>query len=219
MDKLTATLNGVKIERFIPSSWDDVTYSQMLEIGEIGDDPANLLAYFTLVDIEILKKAKIKNMDAVFKTLDFLRTVPIPVVMPETILGFAVPKDLEYECLAQYEDIKAVVKGYKDMSEADILGTYPIFCATYAMPEYDGLKVDEFSKQFFNAPCGEVLAIGNFTLQKWSGSNGRLNPTSPQGATPLKKFRLGIKGWLINMAFTLRYYLWKRRQGISDQNS
>lgn len=215
--KITATLNGVKITRDIPTSWDKVTFRNFVDLASLGDDMTKIISYFTVIDEATLKKVKIKNLDTVLSALSFLNTPPDMETIPETILGHKLPKNLEFESIGQYEDVKALIVKMQGMG-TDAISLYPQIVGTYAMPEYDGLKVDDFSQQFWTAPCGEVLAIGNFTIAKLSGSKKHTRKAFHLGAILPKKWRLAIKGWLTNLAFSLRYSLWKRRHRTQETN-
>lgn len=214
--KIQATLNGVKVEREIPTSWKQVTYSNFLDLKAIGNDDLGIISYFTVIDKNTLRKAKIRNLDAVLNALNFLRS-DIDTTLPESVFGYKIPKNLEFETLAQYEDLKKAISEAKD--EDDLLRLYPLFCGTFTMDSYDPLTVDDFSRQFFNAPCGEVLAVGNFTLKKLGELSQTSKPISPQAVTLLKRLRLAINAYLINLAFTLRYFSWRKKHRIEDTNS
>lgn len=216
--KITASLNGVKSTKQIPITWDEVTFKQFLDLSKIGPDDAGILAYFFNIDKETVKKAKIKNLDSVINALQFLKKDIDYKNLPSAILGYDIPQNLEFETIGQYEDIKAELAKVKDGKEIDVLSLYPLFVATYAMKPYDGLKVDEFAEQFFNAPCGEVLAVGNFTLMKLSGLRKPSKITRLREAIQRMKLVQVIKSWRSNLAFTLRFSSWKHRHNIKETN-
>lgn len=214
--KITATLNGVKITRDIPTSWDKVTFRNFVDLATIGDDMTKIISYFTVIDEATLKKAKINNLETVLSALSFL-SVPPDTTIPKTILGYKLPDNLELESIGQYEDVKTLLVKMQGMGN-DAVNLYPVIVGTYAMKEYDGLEVDKFSERFWNAPCGEVLAIGNFTVMKLSGLKKPSRKASPLVGILPKSWRLAIRGYLSNLAFSARYYLWKRKhhtQGTS----
>lgn len=213
--KITATLNGVKIRKNIPAHWGDVTFKQFYDL--IGKDEIDILSYFLEIDKEPLRKAKISNLDAALHCLSFMQRIPEDTI-PPTILGYDAPKDLQFETIGQYEDVKAELAKLKDPTEVDLIGLYPLFVGTYTMKPYDALKVDEFSKQFWQAPCGEVLAIGNFTLLRLRGLKSPSRITRLLAGIRRTKLARVIQNWLRNLAFTVRYSSWKYRHNINDTN-
>lgn len=216
--KITASLNGVKTTKDIPTHWGSVTFKQFIDLSIIGADDLGILSYFFGIDRETLRKAKINNLDDVIHAVQFLRNEIDFKNVPSEILGYEIPKNLEFESVAQYEDIKAEIAKHKDGKEIDIIKLYPLFVATYAMKPYDGLKVDDFSQQFWQAPCGEVLAIGNFTLMKLSGLKRPSRITRLLGVIAKTKSMQAIRNWLRNLAFTVRYSSWKHRHNIKETN-
>lgn len=216
--KITASLNGVKQTRDIPIHWGEVTFKQFIDLYIIGQDELGILSYFFGIDRETIRKAKIKNLDDVIHAVQFLRKEIDYKTIPTQILGYDIPQNLEFETVAQYEDIKAEIAKHKDGKEIDIIKLYPLFVATYAMKPYDGLKVEDFSQQFWLAPCGEVLAMGNFTLLKLSGLKRPSRITRLLEAIQKTKLVQGIRNWQRNLAFTLRYSSWKHRHNIKETN-
>lgn len=215
--KITVILNGVKVHKDIPTSWDKVTYGQFLKLAECGSDIAKIVSVFTDIDEAILRKSKIINLEAVTSYLSFLNVAMPDLEVPDKVLGYDIPKNLEFETVAQYSDLQQEINKTQGDQNA-ILKSYPLFVATYAMSPYDPLQVEEFSKQFLNAPCMEVLAIGNFTLVRSIGSNLGISPNYLRGVTLMKKLRLVIRSWRSNLAFTIRFYLWKRRLPTNGRN-
>lgn len=215
---ITASLNGVRQSKNIPTHWGEVTFRQFIDLYEIGADDIGVLSYFFKIDKDTLRKATIKNLDDVIHAIQFLRKDIDVKTIPSHILGYELPKDLEFESVGQYEDLKAEISKHKDGKEIDIIKLYPVFVATYAMKPYDGLKVDKFSEQFWLAPCGEVLAIGNFTLMKLSGLKKPSKITRLLGVIQRTKLAQVIRNWQRNLAFTLRYSSWKHRHNIKETN-
>lgn len=206
----TFELNNVKIKKEIPTSWDKVTYRQFIDLSKLGSDLTKVIAYFSDISEDTLKLTKIKNLDLLASKLAFLNSEKGLILneIPASIAGYPLPKKLELQSIERFEDIRKEVQG---KAATDILESYPVIVATYAMPVYDGLTVDNFSHQFWDAPCGEVLAIGNFTLKKLSGLIPPSQKNYPLAVILLRRLRLAIRGWLANSAFSVRFYLWKKK--------
>lgn len=214
--KFTATLNGVKVTKEIPTSWDQVTFRQYLDLVDVQNSPQDVLAAFVGVDVQTLSKVKIVGLDAILHCLAFVK-VPPALNVPKEIKGFKVSKNLEFETTGQFKDAESIVQSMKteggNLPKEDQL-KYLDLVAIFAMPNYMDAEPEEqqeFAQQFMDAPCGEVLAIGNFTLLKLIGLKLNINPDSLSKPGPLKRLRLVIKIWQKNLAFSLRYAWLKRK--------
>lgn len=207
--KVTLELNGVKLEKEIPTRWKEVSFKQFLKLLEAGDDIAKILSIFTEIEEETLRKAKFNNLEIIIALLSFLKT-DMNLVVPETCLGYKIPKNLEFESVGQFQDLKLEAM---TMKEKDI-ERYALFCAIYATNPYDFKEAEKKKEEFFNAPSEEVMAIGNFTLMKLVELTSGLTPKSLHRNIRTKKFWRGLIVWLRNLDFTLRYYTWKRKLRI-----
>jgi len=217
--KITIELNKVKVTREIPVSWDKVTFRQFLELSEAGNDRAKILSVFTGIDPETLRKARITNFDKINALIGFVERNELDLSkVPDKILGYKIPKNLELETIGQFEDLKLQAKSIKDNSK-ESLSAYTRMCAIYSVSPYDWSEAERIAPYFMDAPCGEVLAVGNFTLMKLmplseSGLKNLLKPNS----TP-KKLKLVMTAWIKRLAFTVRYYSWKRKLHLTERRS
>lgn len=205
--KLTATLNNVKIERTIPIGWDQVTFEQLIELSDCRDDRAKALSVFLKIDAETIRKAQIVNLDAVLSVLSFLET-DLFTNVPDKILGYKLPKDLGFETIAQYQDLKENLKSSQGLTNKEALAKYPLYVATYACKDkhghYDWKLAEEMASEFLQAPCTEVMGIGNFTLAKLIGLTNSTNQSSQNRNTLMKKFRLALTGLRLRLGLLLR---------------
>jgi hypothetical protein len=212
--KITISLNGVKVHREIPISWDTVTYSQFLQLTDCVNDPVKILTVFTGIEEAVIKKATILGLDSIIAVLGFLRTEP-PQLLPKTILGYQLPPDVGLETLDQYTDLKDDLDKAGELKGKDALEKYPLYCAIYACKakhgRYDWTLAEQMAPEFLNAPAPEVLAIGNFTLAKLIGLNLNIDPASRKKITRLKKFKLVLKAWLTNTRIMAHSRLWRRK--------
>ncbi len=214
--KIQITLNGVKTSKQIPISWAEVTFRQFIALQECKDDFVKVMSLFTSIEPDIIRKALIDNLDAVILSLGFLQTEP-GQIKPTSILGYELPKDLGFESIAQFEDVKDTLKKAKDMTVLDHMNLYPLYCSIYACKPYDWIKAEELSNKFFDAPCQEVLGVGNFTLAKLIGLKLSTGQKSQKRSILPKKFRLALTAWRMHLAFTVRSFFWKKRQGIPEK--
>lgn len=215
--KITMTLNGVKIQKDIPTSWNDVTFKNFLQLAKC-QSITEKLSLFTGIESSTLLKAKINNLDSVIKILSFTEQSPEVDRIPETIEGYKMPKNLELNEIGRFEDLKLEAAKIK-ADDPDSVEVYAMFCAIYALEEYDYDKAKELKDVFVNAPCEEVMAVGNFTLVKLIGLNNPGLLKTPKPTSRLRSWRLVIKGWLSRLAFTARYYSWKRKLRLIESSS
>lgn len=209
--KVTAELNGVTVERNIPTSWGEVSYGDMIEISDIGDDKGKALAVFLKMDEQTIRKAKIFNLDSILSLLSFLDKEIEPVV-PESVLGYKVPKDLGFEYISQYQDLKEHIKNIGKVSNKEALLNYCQYVAVYACKakhgHYDWKLAEEMASEFLQAPCTEVMGIGNFTLKKLIGSMINTKQNSRNQNILMKKFRLVLTACRLRLGFLLRSISW-----------
>lgn len=203
--KITIELNGVKVEKEIPTDWDQVTYGDFLRLGSTQ---TQALSIFTGIDEETLKKATIKGIDKLTAALSFLRFEVPMHKFPKTILGYQVDQSLEFEPFGVYTDIKDEVD--KRNEGMELLKQYPILCAIYITKPYDFKKAEIVAEQLLNAPCTEVLALGNFLLMKLIALNSTISQTSLKRLTLLKRWRLALKSWQARLAFQVRFFIFSR---------
>jgi hypothetical protein len=216
--KFDITLNGVKLQKEIPTGWEQVSFKQMLEL--IGANELKALSIFTGIEPEILKKANITGLEKLITTLSFITAKEVPSRIPKEICGYPVPLDLGFEAFGQYVDIKTEIDRIELLEkdkEKEYMKAYPLFCAIYSCKPYDTKVAESRIEAFNNAPCTEVLALGNFILLRLIALRltTALN-SQRKGATRMKRFLLALNGWRINMAFTVRYYFLKRKLRLTE---
>ncbi len=206
--KITIELNGVKQEREIPLNWDQVNFEQFLKLIKAGDDIAEILSIFTGIEADVLRKATIQNLEVIINLLSFLKTDFEPVV-PEKCLGYDIPKNLEFESIGQFQDLKLEALEMKEE-----ISKYALFCAIYATKPYDFKEAEKKKVEFLKAPAREVVGIGNFTLLKLVELINGIKPKSHQLSTPKKKFWRALIAFRKSLGFMVRYYIWKKKLRI-----
>jgi hypothetical protein len=217
------TLNGLTYEKNIPTSWDQVTFGQMLAMKDCKT-PTETFAALVGIDVETLKQARIKGADKVIGILSFLKETNINAgELPKEILGYKIPQNLEFEQIQMYEDLKAEIDEAKEtQDDFALMQKYPLFVAMYAYAtqygSYDFDKAKELAPYFLTAPVGEVLAVGNFTLLKLTGLRLGINPLSQRRLTPWRRFKLVLIVWLRHTVSSVRWYLWKKKLALQKKN-
>jgi hypothetical protein len=199
----TITLNGVKVHKSIPIKWEEVPFKDFINLNTGSELTA--LAMLTGIEESILAKAEISNLNKVINALSFLKTEISMMKFPKKILGYQVRQDLGFDSFGQYTDIKT--ESEKDLSGIDRLKSYPLLAAIYVTHPYDFKEAEKKVSEIENAPCTEVLALGNFLLVKLIALKTSTNHASQSQLTPLRRLRLAFRGWRAHLGFRVRYFI------------
>jgi hypothetical protein len=178
----------------IPSSWDELTFSQYCEFLKPSRDTTALLATLTGLNYESIKNSTIIGLDQVIIALSFLNK---PVAIPaytEKVGPYKLPanKDgqfnIQFETLAQFEDMKAIMKAQGDKPEIEKwTRAYARYVAIYLQKirdgEYDPDKAKQMVDEVMTYPALEVASAGAFFYIKvvslLSGTIATSRPTNP----------------------------------------
>jgi len=209
------TLNGVKVQKKIPTKWEEVKFKDFLQLQDNKEITA--VSIFTGIDIETLRKANIKNLDALLACLTFLKKQPDLFNIPKSILGHEINQDLGFEAFGMYSDLKDELD--KGLEGLELIKQYPLFCAIYCTKPYDFKVAESKVEEFNEAPCTEVLALGNFLLMRLVGLKINTERTSQKQLTALRRLRLALKGFRARLAFRVRFFILKRRLNIQRMKS
>lgn len=218
------TLNGVLITRDVPVRWEEVTFRQLLDLTET--DELKALSLFTGIEPDVLRKAQISGLDQLLSALSFIhKPAPTNLLTKEIHTKeatYQVPIDIGFESFGQYVDLKQTLDDLEKITDKEKKGMetlkiYPLLCSIYAVRPYD-FKVSESKvEEFFNAPCTEVVAVGNFILMKLIALRQTIEVNSQkQGATRIKRWLLALKAWWTNTAFTVRFFIWKKKHRLTE---
>lgn len=215
---ITIILSGVPVRKEVPTMWEQVTFHQFVELAKIGDVPSKIISLFTGVDHEVLRKAKIFNLDIVLSTLAFLQT-PMKMTVPKKLFHYDLPDNLEFMSTAQYEDLKLAADKMSVKPEDAVLNMqkYPLMLATYCAEPYSWERAEKISKELWNAPCPEVIGGGNFIWAKLLELKTNTKLISPKGGIPTSRFVRGIQAWLRNTVFSIRLRTFKKRLAKAGQ--
>ncbi|MFS6709267.1 hypothetical protein WHJ98_14600, partial [Staphylococcus aureus] len=125
--------------------------------------------------------------------------------------GLKVPRDIEAEAAARYGDIQEIIAKFKEGEDIANLSNYPLIVGTYLSPSpYNFKEAEQIAERLWDAPCGEVMAIGNFTLTKFSLSR-RTTPNSFRLAvTLLNRWRQDMTDFINRLAFSILYGISKK---------
>jgi len=208
-------LNGVKVTKDLATRWDEVSFRQFLDMAKAGEDKTRVVSILTGIEYETLLKAKIGNLETLLAITSFVWTEPIDYILPKslTILGslakYKIDDNLELNSLERYSDLDNVLKSFGDDSHKN-LEKYPLICATYAVSPYDYKDAENLANEFFNSPCTEVMAVGNFTLVSIRGLKNIIPTIVPLEDTRLNRLRLALRNWGRYLGYMAHYYLWRK---------
>ena len=208
--KFDIILNGVKVSKDIPTGWHMMSFRKFVDTAKCGKDFNGIISRLTDISKETLEKAKIKNFDVLLSCLAFMQE-PINELMPSTILDMPVPKSMEDEAAGRFGDIQTIIQQFVADDNIKNLSFYPLIVATYVSPSpYNFKEAEVLAEKLWDAPCPEVLAIGNFTLLRLHASkSGMLNSAHLEG-TLKNRLKRAMINWLNRLAFSIRYGTWKR---------
>lgn len=191
---ITFKLNGKKIK--IASSWGDLTFKQYIEIFTLPDDYRLLLGILTGIDIETIKNAIIIGFDQLIEAMSFVNT---PFTIPEysnTLGKYKLPVNskghfnVQFESLAQFEDMRAVVKSLPGNDLKAHTEAYARYVAIYLQKiwdgEYDPEKAKAMVEEVMQMPALEVLSAGSFFYVKLMSLLNGTTKTS-QNTPPSRK--------------------------------
>jgi hypothetical protein len=212
--KATFTLNGVRVEKNLTTSWEETTFATFLALYECGNDRVKILSVLTGIDEETLRKSEIGNLEPLLRLISYVTNQPFEYEIPEAIHvgdhSYPIAKNLEITSLDRYNDLEDIIKTFATLDTKGVVSKYPLICAIYAVNPYDYKDAENLSKEFFNAPCTEVMAVGNFTQVNISGLKNIIPQTAHKGGLLPNKSRRGLKSYIKSLVYMARYYSWKR---------
>ena len=203
----TPTLNGKPIK--IIDSWDKMNFSQFLRILKLKDDHIELISILTDIEYEYLKKAEITGLESILYIAQFINTEPKFTTNPIKIGKYKLPLnskgifDVQFESLAQFEDMRNVFNSLKEgvYAHTEAYATYcAIYCQKLRDGSYDGDKALAMVPEMMLLPASQIVGPGGFFFLKLrSLSNGIISnshiTTQNQGKSTGKsiKKRLGSR--------------------------
>lgn len=205
----------------LPLGWHEISFGKSLALAKCKNFTEEL-SCLSGVPVEDIKNGKIANLETALLFIASLKRIDPPTDLPKTILGYTVPDDLMLEETGRYEDLKIIVEGMESNPGPDQLVKYTEIVGVFTQPNYltsNEKQRKEFADKFLNAPCKEVVAIGNFIVMKLRVLRTGIPNNSPKSLTRMKKIKLASRAWLKNMAFTIRFALLKRRSAFQETNS
>jgi hypothetical protein len=186
-------LNGKPLN--IPTSWDEVTYGQYLQMIKLEkDDPAAVIGILTGIESDVVRKAQIVGLEQILIAVRLLRTESPDFTGKVTKVGkYTIPVNgngefnIKFESLEQFEDMRSVMLKTANNPKS-IIESYGEYVAIYLQKfrdgVYDAVKAEAMIETEIKAmPAKEVLAAGTFFLVKLlnllPGTAASSLPTNP----------------------------------------
>jgi hypothetical protein len=199
MIPFTIELNGVKVNKQIPTSWDEVTFDQYVTLLKINSNEIQFLSTFTGVEADLIAKAKIKGLDSILSVLEFLKEPPKFDDKPDKFMGRQMPKDITFEALGPYIDCRTILYDVQAKGIPEFVEAYAKYCAIYLQAidtdwaGYDHDKAMLLVPEVMQQPAGEVVGLGSFFITRLVILKKNTASPSPTKATPPKKLKRGMK--------------------------
>ncbi len=188
-------LNGKKVQ--VASTWHDLTLTQYLKCFDLKDDILQSVSLASGLDYEILKTAKIEGIEPLLKAVSFLNTKPEfnPVVTEcgkyKLPLNDKGQYNITFESLAQFEDMRQVMKKTNFDDIRATTASYAKYVAIYLQPirdkAYDPIKAIEMEAEVLEMPAHQVIMLGSFFLLKLVSLSSGTKRTSQITAQTQKK--------------------------------
>jgi hypothetical protein len=207
-------INGEKVSKEIPEAYHLLSWRKFISVAYCDKYPVNerqsrIISALTDIPFEDILSAKIKNFDVFLSCISFLQ-YEMTLIIPTTIQKYPVPTNIEDEAAARYGDIQEIINRFGENKLKNV-ELYPEIVSRYICPSpYDWKIADKIALELQEAPCSEVMAIGNFTLTRLAASKNGILKTFPREATRLSKWKQVILIWLKSLDSSIRFALWKR---------
>lgn len=210
---ITFKINGAKHK--IPTTWDDVTYNQYIELLKAPNSLLHYIHIFTAIPIDTLQKAELKNLERIAISLSFLTIPPKPDGKPTSMVGpYPMPVDVTIQSLGQFEDLRDLAKrlppNLHTLENQLVMAELTLeACAIYVQKikhsKYDYAKVKEVKEELKRYSCMEVTQTGTFFLAKPLNISTPTTSRFQRAIQLMKKFSQALPGYQSTLDFLQRY--------------
>lgn len=209
---ITFKIAGKKVP--IPTTWNDVTYSQYVYMI-VPRSFTEYIHIFSGIPLETLYRAQINNVDKLSLALAFLSLKP-NMERTAVVGNYILPGQPQFESLGQFEDLRNLVKRYpqkerKDFDYTDFETECELYleaCAIYFQKirdgAYDPSKVQTVKDELKNASAVEVLSNGAFFFAKGLNLSLPSMKLYQRATLAMKRFLRGFPGYQRTLDFLLR---------------
>lgn len=194
----------------VPGSWYEFTYQQYLDyVAACAEtqDIIKIISVLSGIDHEFLKKHNVIGAENLIRCLHYLKQSPEFGDYTPKVGKYRLPVnskgkfDIQFESLAQFEDMGAAVKKIPKGGFMELLEAYPVFCSIYLQKirdgEYNYGAAMEMLPEVKQMPFPEVLVAGSFfflhTLGLLSGTDPSSHPKKKIPKQSKQGSRLSLK--------------------------
>lgn len=198
---ITFKLNGKSLQ--IPTSWNEITFNQYLQVFELKDDVIQLVSIFTGQDYEYLKNATIIGLDKLLEAISFINRPPefpdyVDKCGPYKIEANSKGKfNIQYESLGQFEDARKIMSSLPKGDIKEHTLAYAKYCAIYLQKirdkEYSPSRANEMTEEVMTYPAYQVITLGSFFFLKLLSSLNGTQVISRTTAPSRKKSKRVLK--------------------------
>jgi hypothetical protein len=188
-------LNGKNLK--IASSWHDLTFDQYLKWLQSKGSTGEAIALFAGIDQEVLKTANITGLESIIEALAFLKAPAVFDKATPNVGKYQLPLNskgefnIQFETLAQFEDMRATMIKTPDNDIVELVKSYAKFVAIYVQKirdgEYNYDKSLAMIPEIYTMPAHEVITTGSFFFVKLLTLLTGTAPTSQKATTNPKK--------------------------------
>lgn len=205
---VTLTLNGVKVNKNIPTSWEYVTFRQFLDlVGKETDE--EIISVLLGIDLETVKKARFTNLSMIKAMIQFTRG-KLEYELPKSILGYTIRPNIEIEEIQRYADLESILKGFGEDGKEN-MKQFPLMVTTYIVEPYNFKDAENMAPAFLDAPALEVLAVANFIRTNIIVSKAITPVILQLAALQRRRSRLVMRSFIARLVFSVYWFFLKRR--------
>jgi hypothetical protein len=192
----TIKSGGKKYE--YPTEWGDLKFKTFLELIDFKLKKIDAIKIILeSIGLHLESGDKLEGLETIMSASAFLDKTPEPNAQPERLGEYVFPKDITFETIEQFEDVRSEIEriskienNLREQSEA--LAYYAAVYCQGQKEHYDSEKAKFLAKTFLEYPCLEVMAAGSFFQAKCLSMQSGLSMNSLRANIRMKKNRQGL---------------------------
>lgn len=208
---LKAKINGKPIE--IETSWEEIKFGKFLKLLDARDDYNYIISILLDTPLEEVKKAKFVGLDAIIKSIQFLKKPAEVDEFPTKLGHWTIPKDITFETVEQFETMRTKIFEAAKSDDMAVQTKYlahyaAIYCQPLDGEDFDAEKAEWLVPKMMELPCLEVMGAGSFFMAKWLSIQSGLSMSFLRRNIPMKRSRLASRIWQKISGFMQRLTMW-----------
>src|SRR5688572_16573404 len=98
-------INGLSTQ--VPSSWDDLSFNQWAKLAKVTtNDKIKVAAIVLKMEEAEVRKSTLENVEQLYLDLEFIMEPCEMVTEPINVKEWDIPKDITFQSLGQFEDMR-----------------------------------------------------------------------------------------------------------------